>query len=329
MTFTLNPRFLARHLVSLALSALCAVAAQASFLDHPSAAEVIEELAAEGIDREQLRRWLSEGQYLETTRTNIAAPRESRTTWADYRQLFVNDLSVERGQQFMAENADALARAEAQYGVDQRVIAAIIGVETRYGRLTGGHRVIDAIGTTAFSDSRRSDYFLREMKAFLRLAHEEQLDPVVLTGSYAGAMGVPQFMPSSFQAYAVDHDNDGQRDIWNSTADAIGSVANYLAAHRWEPGMPVAVRARVSGNAFDAVVDNRERRPHTTVADTRSAGWEPVLVELSDTQPVSTFRLEGPDGMEYWYGLHNFYAITRYNHSILYAMAVYQLSREL
>ncbi len=328
MTTKTFPRFVVSSALATGL-ALAGLSAQASFLDHPDAAGVIDELAADGIDREQLRSWLAEGRYLESTRSNIASPTESRTTWADYRQLFVNDLSIERGRAFVAENAEALARAEQEFGVDRRVIAAIIGVETRYGRLTGGHRVLDAIGTTAFSDSPRSDYFLREMKAFLRLAHEEQFDPATLTGSYAGAMGVPQFMPSSFQAYAVDHDNDGRRDIWNSTPDAIGSVANYLAAHRWEPGAPVAVRARVTGNDFDRVVDNRERRPHTTVAETRQAGWEPAMVELDANQPVSTFRLEGPDGMEYWYGLHNFYAITRYNHSILYAMAVYQLSREL
>lgn len=300
------------------------------FLDHPAAEAMIEELAAEGLDPDQLREWLRQGTFLETTTTNIAAPRERTSTWADYKPLFVNELSIERGREFMEEHAEVLARVESELGVDPKVVTAIIGVETRYGRLTGGNRVMNAIGTTAFSDSPRSDYFQRELKAFFRLVNEEGIEyPLELTGSYAGAMGMPQFMPSSYLAYAIDFNGDGQRDIWNSPADAIGSAANYLAEHNWETGGPVAMRARVSGDNFESQVANSQRRPHTPLSETHDAGWNPVDAVDDPDRMVSTFRLEGDMGSEFWYGFQNLYVITRYNHSLSYAMAVYQLSQEL
>ena len=303
------------------------VQAATGFMVDPRAETLVEELAAEGLDAEQVREWLSRGEFLESTRTNIAAPRERTSTWADYRPIFVNDLSVERGRAFMEEHAETLARVEEELGVDARIVTAIIGVETRYGRITGNHPVMNALGTTAFSDSARSGYFLRELKAFFRLVDEEGVDPLTLTGSYAGAMGVPQFMPSSFLAYAIDFSNDGRRDIWNNPTDAIGSVANYLAEHRWETGGPIAMRAHVEGGDFETIVDNSQRRPHMPLAESRNAGWSPVR-PVDDDRMVSTFRLEGDNGAEFWYGFQNFYVITRYNHSISYAMAVYQLSRE-
>lgn len=303
--------------------------ADTGFLVDPRAEEMIAELAAEGMDAEQIRSWLGQGEYLETTRTSIAAPRERTATWADYRPIFVNDLSVERGRAFIAENAEALQRAEDEFGVDKHVIAAIIGVETRYGRITGNHNVLNAIGTTAFGDSRRADYFQREMKALLRLAVEEQVNPLELTGSYAGAMGVPQFMPSSFTAYAVDFNGDGKRDIWSNTEDAIGSVANYLARHNWETDGPVVSRANVAGDNYLEQVDNSQRRPHTPVSATFDFGWSPSngVVDSNDRM-ASTFQLEGDSGAEFWYGFQNLYVITRYNHSLMYAMAVHQLSQE-
>ncbi|MCH8551070.1 MAG: lytic murein transglycosylase B [Natronospirillum sp.] len=301
--------------------------ADTGFLVDPRAEAMVLELAEEGLDAEQIRAWLSQGEFLESTRTNIAAPRERTSTWADYRPIFVNDLSVERGRDFMEEHADTLARVEDELGVDPRIVTAIIGVETRYGRITGNHPVMNAIGTTAFGDSARSDYFQRELKAFFRLVTEEGVDPLELTGSYAGAMGMPQFMPSSYLAYAIDFNNDGRRDIWNNPEDAIGSVANYLAEHRWETGGPVAMRAHVEGNGFEDIVANNRRQPHMTLAESRQSGWSPVR-PMEDERMVSTLRLEGDNGAEFWYGFQNFYVITRYNHSVSYAMAVYQLSRE-
>lgn len=326
-----------KHWIGKSLAGACmgfmlanGVLANDGFLDHPAAEALINDLANEGLDGDQIRQWLSQGSYLETTTTNIAAPRERTSTWADYRPLFVNELSIQRGREFMAEHAETLARVEEELGVDPRVVTAIIGVETRYGRLTGGNQVMNAIATTAFSDSGRAGYFQRELKAFFRLVHEEGIeDPLELTGSYAGAMGMPQFMPSSYLAYAIDFSGDGQRDIWNNPVDAIGSAANYLAEHRWETNGPIAMRARVEGGRFEDQVNNSQRQPHTPLSETHAFGWTPVGDVDDPDRMVSTFRLEGDMGSEFWYGFQNLYVITRYNHSLSYAMAVYQLSQEL
>lgn len=311
------------------LLCLSAVPAWAEgFLADPRAEQLMVDLQAAGLDRAQVRAWLAQGEFLESTRTSMAAPRERTLTWAEYQPLFVNDQSIERGRAFMAEHADALARVESELGVDPRVVTAIIGVETRYGRFVGTHSVMNALGTTAFSDSPRSDYFLRELNAFFRLASAEGIDPLTLQGSFAGASGIPQFMPSSFLAYAIDFSGDGQRNIWHNMEDAIGSVGNYLAAHRWQTGAPVAIPARLQHQAAADLVDHSQRRPHTPFAEVAAAGWQPAQ-PVPATELVSTFRLEGAAGEEFWLGLQNFYVITRYNHSILYAMAVYHLSQAL
>jgi membrane-bound lytic murein transglycosylase B len=298
------------------------------FLTDPRAEQLILDLQQSGLDADQIRQWLAQGEFLESTRTSMAAPRERTATWAEYRPLFVNDLSIERGREFMAEHAEAFARVESELGIDPRVVAAIIGVETRYGRFVGTHSVMNALGTTAFSDSPRSDYFLRELNAFFRLAANEGIDPLSLQGSFAGASGIPQFMPSSFLAYAIDFNGDGQRDIWHNMEDAIGSVANYLAAHHWQPGAPVAIPARLQSRSAAEWVDHTRRRPHTAFSEVAAAGWLPAQ-DIDPDEAVSLFRLEGEQGEEFWLGLQNFYVITRYNHSILYAMAVYHLSQQL
>ena len=298
------------------------------FLVDPRSEQLIVDLQEAGLDGAQLRQWLAQGEFLESTRTSLAAPRERTLTWAEYKPLFVSDLSIERGQAFMAEHAEALARVESEFGIDPRIVTAIIGVETRYGRFVGTHSVMNALGTTAFSDSPRSDYFLRELNAFFRLTAAEGKNPLDLQGSFAGASGIPQFMPSSFLAYAIDFNGDGQRDIWHNMDDAIGSVANYLAAHHWQPGAPVAIQARLADLDAAQLVDHSRRRPHTPFAEVAAAGWQPVRAIAND-ELVSTIRLEAEAGEEFWLGLQNFYVITRYNHSILYAMAVYHLSQAL
>lgn len=298
------------------------------FLVDPRAEQLILDLQEAGLDQAQVRAWLAQGEFLETTRTSIAAPRERTATWAEYRPLFVNELSIERGREFMTEHAETLARVESELGVDPRIVAAILGVETRYGRFVGTHSVMNALGTTAFSDNRRSDYFLRELNAFFRLTAAEGIDPLALQGSFAGASGIPQFMPSSFLAYAIDFNGDGRRDIWHNMDDAIGSVANYLKAHHWQPGAPVTIPARLAHPDAAALVDHAQRRPHTPFLEAEAAGWQPAQ-SIAEDELVSLFRLEGDYGEEYWLGLQNFYVITRYNHSILYAMAVYHLSQAL
>lgn len=317
-------KFWSGCLVALSSSAMLAE----GFLADPRAEQLILDLQQAGLDQLQVREWLAQGEFLESTRTNLAAPRERTLTWAEYQPLFVNAQSIERGREFMAEHADALSRVEFELGVDPRVVTAIIGVETRYGRLVGNHSVMNALGTTAFSDSPRSDYFLRELNAFFRLAAAEGIDPLALQGSFAGASGIPQFMPSSFLAYAIDFNGDGQRNIWHNMEDAIGSVANYLIAHRWQTDAAVAIPARLQHQAAAALVDNSQRRPHIPFAEASAAGWHPAQ-PLAASELVSTFRLQGAAGDEFWLGLQNFYVITRYNHSVLYAMAVFHLSQAL
>jgi membrane-bound lytic murein transglycosylase B len=201
---------------------------------------------------------------------------------------------------------------------------AIIGVETFFGRNTGNWRVIDALATLGFDYPPRADFFRKELREFLLLTREQQVDPLALKGSYAGAMGLPQFMPSSFRAYAVDFDHDGHIDIWSNPVDAIGSVASYFQRHGWVAGDPVVTRARIEGTRFaDGLTQGLE--PLKSVGDLRRLGWTP-LDAVDDSYAVTAFRLEGAEGDEFWMGLPNFYVITRYNRSVMYAMAVHQLS---
>ncbi len=257
----------------------------------------------------------------------ISRPAERVRPWKEYRPLFLTPARISQGQAFWRQHEAVLARAEAEYGVPARFIVAIIGVETFYGRNTGNYRVIDALSTLGFDYPPRQPFFRQQLKEFLLLAREQQLDPLQPRGSYAGAMGLPQFMPGSFRSYAVDFDHDGHIDIWKNPADAIGSVANYFRQHGWQPGETVAVRARIrDGQAARGLSAGLE--PDTTPARLQAAGWQPESAIAPDAAAVA-FRLEGEAGDEYWIGLRNFYVITRYNHSLMYAMAVNQLAEKL
>ena len=257
----------------------------------------------------------------------ISRPAERVKPWKEYRPIFLTEARINRGVEFWKQHAEALARAEREYGVPAQVIVAIIGVETFFGRNTGNWRVIDALATLGFDYPPRADFFRKELREFLLLTREQQVDPLSLKGSYAGAMGLPQFMPSSFRAYAVDFDHDGHIDIWNDPEDAIGSVASYFQRHGWVAGDPVATRARVAGTRFaDGLTQGLE--PVKSVGDLRQLGWTP-LDAVDDRYAVTAFRLEGEQGDEFWMGLPNFYVITRYNRSVMYALAVHQLSAAL
>jgi len=257
----------------------------------------------------------------------MTAPAEGKP-WNKYRPIFVNDARIEGGVQFWRDNAPALAHAERQYGVPAEIIVAIIGVETRYGGNMGSFPVIDALATLAFDYPPRADYFRSELEQFLLLTREEHLDPLAPKGSYAGAMGEAQFMPSSYRQYSVDFDGDGKRDLWQSTSDAIGSVANYLSGYGWQREQPIATLARVYGNDYQATLDQKLTKPQRTIAQFKDAG---VVAEtcLENQRLAMLVRLELDQGQEFWLGLDNFYVITRYNHSARYAMAVYQLSQEI
>ncbi|MDX9741364.1 MAG: lytic murein transglycosylase B [Gammaproteobacteria bacterium] len=256
----------------------------------------------------------------------MTRPAEKRP-WHEYRPIFINARRIDGGVSFREEHAELLRQAEEKYGVPAEIVTAIIGVETLYGRSTGRHRVVDALATLAFDYPARGSFFRGELEQYLILAREENFDPLAITGSYAGAMGKPQFIPSSYRHYAVDFDGDDRRDLLDNVADTIGSVANYLSAHNWRRGQPVASRIRADAR-IPAELIARGIKPHTSVAEYAALG-----ITTEDALPAdaaaAVIELEGADGPEYWLGLDNFYVITRYNRSSLYAMAVYQLSAEI
>lgn len=298
------------------------------YQQSPLVAEFVAEMTRDyGFAGEQLIDWFAEVERKQAILDAISRPAEKVKPWKDYRPIFITDARISRGVEFWKQHAATLARAEAEYGVPAQVIVAIIGVETFYGGNTGNYRVMDALSTLAFDYPPRAPFFRKELREFLLLAREEQVDPLTLTGSYAGAMGLPQFMPSSFRAYAVDFDGDGHINIWNNPVDAIGSVASYFKRHGWQPGQPVASAASVRGEQAEQGL-TVGLDPVKNVGELRALGWSSAAA-LSADVPVTAFRLEGADGDEYWMGLPNFFVITRYNRSVMYAMAVNQLAELL
>jgi membrane-bound lytic murein transglycosylase B len=256
----------------------------------------------------------------------ISRPAE-RKPWYQYRPIFVNQQRIEGGVRFWQKNRASLLRAQQEYGVAPEIIVAIIGVETRYGNHQGRYRVIDALATLAFAYPPRSKFFTSELEHYLLMTREHRLDPLQLTGSYAGAMGQPQFISSSYRSYAVDFDGDGHSDIWQNPVDAIGSVANYFQRHGWQPGQPVAVELEVGDINIQHLLTD-ELEPGYPVAMFRKLGLK-IPRHFDDAAPAKLLQLEVLGGYVYWLGLQNFYVITRYNHSPLYAMAVYQLSKKI
>ena len=317
---------LPRRIVLLAALLLGWTGAQAA-LDAEQRAFVDEMVRKHGYDRAELTRLLEDAQFQDGIITLITRPAEAKP-WYEYRAIMVTPERIEQGVEFWQRNADTLRRAEAELGVPPEIVTAILGVETRYGRNTGRHRVLDALFTLGFGYPKRASFFRKELEQFLLMTREEHLDARTLTGSYAGAMGKAQFMPSSFRAYAIDFDGDGRRDLWGSDADAIGSIANYFVRNGWRRGERVALPA--SG------VDSRHQRfleaglkPGLTLGELAAAGVRVATDGLPADTPCSLFDLDEENGPAYWAGLQNFFAITRYNRSELYAMAVYQLSREI
>lgn len=250
-----------------------------------------------------------------------------RLPWHRYRPIFLRPERIEHGVKFWSEHADLLQRISAEYGVPPEILVAIVGVETYYGRYKGKHRVLDALATLGFNYPPRAQFFRRELEQFLLLAREESLDPLELTGSYAGAMGMPQFISSSYRNYAADGDGDGRRDLFTNPADILASVANYFRRHHWETGGPVAAPAQVRGDGWQVVAD-QDLKPARRFAELQRAGIKAETTAAGDT-PARLLVLEAVDGNEYWATFNNFYVITRYNHSPLYAMAVFQLAEEI
>ncbi|ROS01368.1 membrane-bound lytic murein transglycosylase B [Sinobacterium caligoides] len=307
---------------------LPSLSVQADYTSNPQVAGFVDEMVAEhGFERAELTELFSEAEKQQSIIDAISRPAERVKPWKDYRKIFLGGDRAERGAAFYKKYKAELDRAEQVYGVPAEIIIAIIGVETRYGSFTGRYRVLDSLSTLAFDYPPRAKFFRSELVHYLILTREQGVDPRSLKGSYAGAMGWGQFISSSYRHYAVDFDHDGHIDIWNNPSDAIGSVANYFKEHGWKAGEPVVERVAVAKGA-DASKVNTGLKLRFTVGELTASGYT-AHARLAKDMPANIWKLDGADGDEYWMALPNFFAITRYNHSQLYAMAVYQLSQEI
>lgn len=317
-----------RRLLTAAAAALVLAGpvAAVGYTEHEDAQRLIEEMQEEyGFPAEHVQQVLGQARKQQAILDAISRPAERVKPWKEYRPIFLTRQRIDKGLEFWNANADTLARAEQEYGVPAEFIVAIIGVETFYGGNTGRYRVLDALSTLAFDYPPRAPFFRGQLKQFLLLSREEQLDPASLTGSYAGAMGLPQFMPGSFRAYAVDFNQDGKINIWTDAEDAIGSVANYFVEHGWQPGKQVVVQAGLKkADAEQGLTGGLD--PKLSMKELKALGWQASEKVPAKTR-VTAFRFEGEQGDEYWIGLPNFHAITRYNRSEMYAMAVTQLAK--
>jgi membrane-bound lytic murein transglycosylase B len=323
-----------RHLASVARAAALAAA-----LAAPCAAQTYAERAdvraftAEMVERHgfrpgELERVLGGARYLDSVVTLMTPLKTGERSWQNYRANFLNPRRVESGAAFWRQNAKTLERATAAYGVPPEIIVAIIGVETEYGRNTGTFRVLDALATLAFDYPRRAEFFRGELEQFLLLAREARADAGSYRGSYAGAIGIPQFMPGSIRRYAVDFDGSGRIDLRASPGDAIGSVANFLAQHGWIAGAAIALPAEVTGERYQLLADGGVD-PARTAAELREA--DVAFDEaVPDETPSVLIELESPNApSEFLVGLQNFYVLTRYNRSSFYAAAVRELAAEV
>ena len=321
-----------RSAVVVVLTALvvCAasVAADSTALDPEAEIEPFVERMEEnhGVPADRVRTLLADARVLDSVLEAISRPAE-RKPWHEYRKIFVTEKRIDRGARFWRENAQTLARAAERFGVPPEIIVAIVGVESYYGVHRGRIRVLDALATLGFRYPRRSKFFLSELEEFVLLVDEERLGARDVKGSYAGAMGIAQFISSSYRRYAIDFDGDGVRDLMSSPADAIGSIANYLSVHGWLPGAAIVVPAEVEGDAYRAVVE-QGLKPHASLAAIRAEGVS-FATYAADQEQGALLEFETRNGHEYWVGLANFYAITRYNHSRLYALAVFQLAERI
>ena len=303
-------------------------AAGTAALDHTAEIEpfVARMVEKHGVPASETRALLEDARVLDSVLEVVQRPAE-RKPWHEYRKIFLTEKRIARGAGFWREHAASLARAGERFGVAPEVVVAIIGVESFYGVHRGRYRVLDALATLGFRYPKRSTFFLSELEAFVLLSNEERIDARRLKGSYAGAVGIAQFIPSSYRHYAIDFDGDGSRDLVQSPEDAVGSIANYLSRHGWQAEAEVAIRAEVEGDAFRALLE-RGIKPHSTLASLRAKGVG-FTTRASGEEQGALLEFETKNGHEYWIGLTNFYVITRYNHSRLYALAVFQLAQRI
>jgi len=304
------------------------VTAAAFDLKRPDIVAFVNEVAGRhGMSRRQVRAWLKAAQPQPKIIELMNKPIEKVSPWWEYREHFLTAERIEEGVQFWNEHREALERICAQYQVPPEYVVAILGVETKYGRVLGKYRVLDSLSTLAFDYPQRKVFFRSELEQFLVLAKENRLDPLKLMGSYAGAMGAPQFMPSSYRRYAVDANTDTQRDLWADWDDIIASVANYLREHGWTPGGPVLAEVTLAPDpSFQIEPHNLEL--NETVSELNGRGVK-VNLEVPPDTPVVLISAEQQDGPAYRVGFHNFYVISRYNASARYVMAVNELAQTL
>jgi len=351
---------LAAFLATSAAPAAPATVSQ-SYADRPDVSAFIDEMVADnGFDARTLRRFFAKVRYQQSVINAMSRPALEPPKWYQYAPQFLSDSRIDGGVAFWRANAATLERAQNEFGVPAEIIVAIIGVETFYGRNAGSYRVADALTTLAFDYPRRAEYFRNELKQFLLQTREQKISPLAPKGSYAGAQGLPQFMPSSLRDYAVDYDNDGKIDLAADIDDAVGSVANYLAWHGWQTGEPVMKPASIDVDKRDeiermldgGISDRRAleswQRDGVNVTGTResasgtreSASGIPEspprigesaasILESPAADSVGVLMLEEEGEPGYWVVFNNWYVLTRYNRSRLYASAVWSLAQEL
>lgn len=301
---------------------------QASFADDPAVIAFAHDLAQrQAFNADQLLAEFAQAHPNERVLQLIKPPESPlQRSWERYRARFVNDRRIDGGVRFWQDNRALLAKARALYGVPEEIIVAIIGIETEYGRNTGGFSVFEALATLAFHYPPRAEFFRTELEQLLLLSRENDLDPLAIRGSYAGAIGIPQFMPGSQRRYAVDFDKDNRIDLGNSTDDAIGSVAHFLEQHGWQSGQAIAMRAQPIVPP-DPLLIEAGIRPSFKVADLGTHG---ILADADPQATAALIELVSPGSdTEYWLGFDNFYVITRYNRSSFYAMSVFQLAEAI
>lgn len=277
-----------------------------------------------GFKKHQLKKLLSAAQSQPAILDAMGRPAEKAKQWYEYRPIFLSERRIREGTDFWLAHRQELDRASVSSGVAPEYIAAILGVETYYGRLTGNFRVLDALATLAFDYPPRAKFFREELEQYLLLTRDFKMDPLTTKGSYAGAMGAPQFMPSNYRRYAVDADADGRVDLWGNWSDVCASVGNYLKEHGWNPGEPVLSEATVETDKA-AELDGRKLALDETVASLKAKGLS-FEGSMPAEAPAILIAADETDGVHWRVGYNNFYVITRYNHSALYAMAVYELA---
>jgi membrane-bound lytic murein transglycosylase B len=297
-------------------------------VERPEIASFVDEVARrDGFGRGELRRLLREAQPQPKIVDIMTRPIERVAPWWQYRAHFLTPERIEEGAQFWLDHRQALEQFSARYQVPPEYLVAILGVETRYGRNTGSWRVLDALATLAFDYPPRAAYFRGELEQFLLLARENRLDPLATRGSYAGAMGVPQFMPSVYRRYAVAADTDRTRDLWSDWDDILASVANYLHEYGWQPGAPVLAETILDPDP-DFTIEPHNLELNETVGDLGDRGVR-LNISLPPETPALLLSAEESDGPAYRVGFHNFYVLTRYDNSARYGMAVYDLAQAI